>query len=120
MPRKNAPTTEDFQDLQGKLAGWRSSHPPRSPLPEEFWTEAVALARKHGSHRTARTLPIDYVGLRKRLGPAAQAGAVARPQFVELFPEPVKAGCCVEILRVQVNGPLDWSRLLQAWRAAER
>lgn len=81
---------------------------------------AVKLARKHGVHRTARTLPIDYAGLRKRLELMAQDRAVARPQFVELLPTPEKAGCCVEILRVSMSGPLDWSQLLQAWRQTER
>ena len=46
---------------------------------------AVALARKHGVHRTARTLPIDHVGLRKRLDRMAENRAVARPQFVEIL-----------------------------------
>jgi hypothetical protein len=39
----------------------------RSPLPEEMWTAAVELARRHGLYRTARALPIDYANLRKRL-----------------------------------------------------
>jgi hypothetical protein len=55
---------EDCLDLQ-RRAGKRSILPRRSPLPEEFGTAAVELARKHGLYRTARTLPIDYLNLRK-------------------------------------------------------
>src|SRR5574337_707678 len=111
MPRKKTPTAEDFLNLQSRLAEWRSSHRPRSPLPEELWTAAVELARKHGLHRTARTLPMDYAGLRQRLGPMKQRGVV-RPHFVEVFPPAGKAGCLVEILRVQMSDAVDWDQLL--------
>ena len=116
MPRKPAPIAEDCLDLQRRLAEWRSSHPRRSPLPEQFWTEAAGLASKHGLYRTARTLPIDYANLRKRLRPVM----VTRPQFVELSPAPAGTGYCVEVLRVQGNGAVDWSQLLRAWRQSER
>ena len=120
MPPKQAPIGEDFLDLQRRLAEWRSSHPRRSPLPEQFWTEAAGLARKHGLYRTARTLPIDYANLRKRLRSAAPVVAVPDLQFVELSPAPAGTGYCVELLRVQCNGDVDWSQLLRAWRRPER
>jgi len=120
MVSKQAPITEDFLDLQRRLAEWRSSHPRRSPLPELFWTEAAGLARKHGLYHTARTLPIDYANLRKRLRNAARPVTVSRPQFVELSPAPSGSGYCVEVLRVQGNGAVDWSQLLRAWRQSER
>jgi hypothetical protein len=120
MPRKKTPITEDFLDLQSRLAAWRSRHPPRSPLPEEFWTAAVELARKHGLYRTARALPVDYANLRKRLNGVARPEAVVRPEFMELFTAPAPASCCVEVLRVQLSGSVDWSQLLRAWRQTER
>jgi hypothetical protein len=120
MPRKQASITGDFLDLQRRLSEWRSSHPRRSPLPERFWTEAVGLARKHGVYRTARTLPVDYVNLRKRLRGAASQEALTRLQFVELSPAPAGSGYCVEVLRVHGNGAVDWSQLLRAWRQSER
>lgn len=120
MPSKQAPNAEDFLDLQRRLTEWRSSHPRRSPLPDEFWTEAVGLARKHGLYRTARTLPIDYANLRKRLRSAAPVVTVPGLQFVELSPAVAGTGYCVELLRVQGNGAVDWSQLLRAWRQSER
>lgn len=117
MPPKKTPISEDFLDLQSRLADWRSSHPRRSPLPDEFWTEAVELARRHGLYRTARTLPIDYANLRKRLHSSPQA--TVRPEFLELFPPPAQPGYCVEVLRVQVSAPVDWSQLLRAWRQTQ-
>lgn len=120
MPSKQAPNAEDFLDLQRRLTEWRSSHPRRSPLPEQFWTEAAGLAHKHGLYRTARTLPIDYANLRKRLRSAAPVVAVPGLQFVELSPAAAGTGYCVEVLRVQGNGAVDWSQLLRAWRQSER
>jgi hypothetical protein len=120
MTPKQAPIAEDFLDLQRRLVEWRSSHPRRSPLPEQFWAEAAGLARKHGLYRTARTLPIDYANLRKRLRSAAPVVPVPRLEFVELSPAPAGTGYCVELLRVQGNGAVDWSQLLRAWRQSER
>lgn len=114
MAQNNTPITEDFLDLRQRLAEWRKDHPRRTPLPDQFWEEAVALARKHGVYRTARSLPIDYANLRKRLGGAAGRQA-ASPQFLELFPAPAGTGYCVEVLRVRGDGALDWNQLLRAW-----
>lgn len=120
MPLKKAPIAEEFLDLQRRLAEWRSSHPRRSPLPERFWTEAAGLARKHGLYRTARTLPIDDANLRKRLPSAVPVVTAPSLQFVELSPAAAGSGYCVEVLRVQGNGAVDWSQLLRAWRQNER
>lgn len=118
MPRKATPISDDFLDLQRRLTEWRGGHAPRSPLPEELWSAAVELARKHGLHRTARTLPIDYASLRRRLSVTSQTPIPARAAFVELFPAAsAPDGHCVEILRVQTMGPVDWAHLLRAWRS---
>ena len=119
MPRKKTPIVDDFLELRGRLAEWRSSHPRRSPLPEEFWTAAVELARRHGVYRTARALPIDYVNLRKRLNERVRPETVSRPQFLELFPTPAHTHGCVEILRVPLSSAVDWSQLLRTWRQSE-
>ena len=114
MAQNNTPITEDFLDLRQRLAEWRTKHPRRTPLPEQFWTEAAELARKHGVYRTARSLPVDYANLRKRLTGAAEP-KTASPRFLELFPAPAGTGYCVEVLRVRCDGALDWNQLLRAW-----
>jgi hypothetical protein len=35
-------------------------------LPESLWSAAVKLAQTYGANRTARTLRLDYSGLKKR------------------------------------------------------
>ena len=54
MTQNNTPIAEDFLDLRQRLAASRINHPRPAPLLEQFWTEAAALARKHGLYRTAR------------------------------------------------------------------
>jgi hypothetical protein len=120
MPRKKTPIGEEFLQLRARLAEWRKSHPRRSPLPEEMWAAAAELARRHGLYRTARALPIDYAGLRKRLGLRAPSAAVARPQFLEVLMAPAQAGACVEVLRVPLTGAVDWNQLFHAWRQSGR
>jgi hypothetical protein len=120
MPRKKSPIGEEFLELRARLAEWRKSHPRRSPLPEEMWTAAVELARRHGLYRAARALPIDYASLRKRLNLAAPAGAVACPEFLEVLMTPAQTGVCVEVLRVPLTGAVDWNQLFQAWRQSGR
>jgi hypothetical protein len=76
----------------------------------------VELARRHGLCRTARALPIDYGGLRKRLNGAAPPSAVARPRFLEVLLPSAQSGNCVELMRVQFSGAWEWNQLFQAWR----
>jgi hypothetical protein len=61
-------------------------------MPAALWATAVALARQHGLYRTARTLRVDYGGLKKRLPVAA----VPSPAFVALpAARPIGLGPCV-------------------------
>jgi len=70
----------------------------------------MTLAARHGLHCTARTLPIDYAGLKRRMRGTT-------PAFVELVAPPqANAGVVVELLRIESQGPLDWTQLLDAWR----
>lgn len=114
MAPNNTPIAEEFLDLRQRLVEWRSTHPRRTPLPEPFWTEAAALAQKHGVYRTSRSLPVDYANLRKRLTGSTTQQA-ASPQFLELLSTHAACGYCVEVLRVRGDGALDWNQLLRAW-----
>ena len=104
--------------MKQKLAQWRSTHPPPSPLQEPLWDTVVELAGKHGVHRTARALPVDYFTLKQRLNGASKERKLRLPAFVELIAPapPAGAGCVVEMLRVETSGTVDWTQLLAAWR----
>lgn len=120
MPRKNAPIGEEFLVLRHRLAEWRKGHSRRTPLPDDIWTAAVELARRHGVYRTARSLPIDYVNLRKRLTGAAPPTSVARPEFVEVLMSAAQPAACIEVLRIPVTGAVDFHQLFRAWRNGGR
>ncbi len=61
----------DLARGRDRLAAWRATKKPRSRIPEALWEMAVKLAAKHGVHRTARTLRLDYYSLKKRTLAAA-------------------------------------------------
>ena len=72
-------------------------------------------------YRTARSLPIDYANLRKRLTVAVPPIGVARPEFVEvLMPPPAQPAACIEVLRIPVTGAVDFHQLFRAWRNGGR
>jgi hypothetical protein len=121
MPRKSAPIGEEFLELRHRLAEWRKDHSRRMPLPDDVWTAAVELARRHGVYRTARSLPIDYVNLRKRLNGPAPTTTVERPEFVEVLMTPAQSTTAyIEVLRIPATGRVDFHQLFRAWRNSGR
>jgi signal recognition particle subunit SEC65 len=77
---------------------WRSRQRGRKRLPRELWSNAVALAREHGIHKTARTLGLKYDSLKKHLE-AAPPGASGPAEFMELVPRemmPSSIECTIE------------------------
>ena len=111
--------------LRQRFEQWRRTHRPRSRIPGRLWKAAVKMAGVYGSHRTAKTLRLDYYALQKRMqreasvnrGTAARrvtgAKAEAGMPFLEL-PPPLSLGaseCILEWesaagakMRVQLKG----------------
>src|SRR5207244_11734371 len=87
MARRSKPIPESILQLQGQLEQFRSSHPPRTRLPEPLWQSAVELAQNHGLYLVARFLRLDYMQLKKRLGggSAARRRARSQPRFIEVI-----------------------------------
>jgi len=105
----------ELQAVHRQLEQWRRTRAPGARIPAPLWASAVAVARRHGVYRTARTLHLEARKLKHLVTaacPAPRASAVA-PAFVELL-TPSGAGsgeCTVEIagprggrLRVQLRG----------------
>lgn len=69
IKRKPAPTncSELIDDLQKRFDAWRKSHKPRTRISGRLWDAAVKAAQRHGLHRIARALHLDYYALKKRL-----------------------------------------------------
>ena len=96
---------------------WRSKQKTRSRLPEPLWAAAVKLAQEYGVNRTARTLRLDYNGLKKRLeSTVSDAGVEAggKPAFLQLLGSELTAvaECAIECqnangttIRIHLKGP---------------
>lgn len=69
---KRAQTQQEHRQLAGaqnRLETWRRRHGgPGRPIPEQFWDEAVALARVVGVGAAARALRLDQQRLARRTG----------------------------------------------------
>jgi hypothetical protein len=131
--RKSRPLIpEPIVQLQRQLEQFRSTQPRRSKLPESLWLSAVELARQHGVHSVAHPLGLDYMRLKKRLGGDPILGQkVSSPAFVELA-APQAAMLEEYVIEFESSrgskmrihwkaaGPPGWTRLLCAWREAEK
>jgi len=91
-----------FEAVRQRFEDWRQTRRPSSPIPEELWGEAVALARTHGVNRTAQALHLSYASLKQRLDASVHTETATapppKPTFVELIP-PIPASmaeCTVE------------------------
>ena len=62
-------------ELLAQVETWRRTREKRGPMPEELWSEAVVLAKEHGTCRIARAVGIDYASLRGRLQRSGTAPA---------------------------------------------
>jgi len=101
---------ERFDKFRKKHKGYRR-------LPESLWSAAVKLAQTYGVNRTARTLRLDYSGLKKRLESTVSdtpSNTAAGPRFIELLPSELTAAaeCALECrrpdgttIRIHLKGP---------------
>jgi hypothetical protein len=134
MLRQTTQLPESITELQSQLAQFRSTHPPRTKLPQSLWQSAVDLARSHGLYVVARSLKLDYCTLKKHLSGSAECRGPrkkAQPKFIELIGATRHSvdEYLIEFesargrkLRIhcKTNTPPDWPVLLRAWRRADR
>lgn len=103
-----------MEQARQQLEQWRSTHRPRSRIPDTLWTTAAEVARQYGLYRTAHTLRLDYMRLKQRVQPAScdSKTAVELPAFLELMPptgSPIPE-CVVELegargrMRIHMKG----------------
>ena len=89
-----------MEQARRRLAHWRETRTPGSPIPDSLWAIAVELTRQHGVHRTARALGLEYNKLKRLSQSVGQTSkAPPSPAFVELVaPQPVGlAECRIEL-----------------------
>ena len=123
---------EPIAQLQRQFDEFRRTRPRRAKLPDSLWDAGAELARQHGVYAVAQPLRLDYRGLKKRLGEAANRRPdKPKPVFVELIAPPpaTREDCLIEFeslagdkMRIQWKAAAapDWACLLRVWRESER
>jgi hypothetical protein len=131
MP-KQTPVSESITELQAQLEQFRSTHPPRTRLPQSVWQSAAELARCHGIYVVAHSLRLDYCTLKRQVSVSPESSARRpQPKFVELIggarervDEYLIDFECARGRKLRIhcktNTPPDWPALLRAWRRVER
>lgn len=106
VPARLARGRQRFDTFRKKHKGYRR-------LPESLWSAAVKLAQTYGVNQTAKTLKLDYSGLKKRLESTA-SDSPPGSGFIELLPSELTAAaeCILECedargtkLRLHFKGP---------------
>jgi len=93
--------------VQRRIEAWRATRRKGTAMPEELWQAAASLAQKHGLYTIARGLPLEYVGLKRRVNRLVKEGGDEAPgsaDFVEIdmaqvTGAPEIAGPVVELAR---------------------
>lgn len=111
-----------LEAVEKRFQQWRDGHEGRERIPDELWSAAVAAARVHGLHKTARRLHLEYRKLkgfagapaspRRKVSPAVKIVGKTAPQFVELTGAAIgQPRCTVELhnaagatLRIELQG----------------
>ena len=93
----------ELENVRQRFEEWREARTVRTRVPEPLWAAAVEVARECGINRTAKTLRIDYYGLKRRVE-AASSSAVSSKGSVGPFLElaaPMATGAIECILELE-------------------
>lgn len=87
MSDRTADTIPEMEATRLKFEKWRRRRTGQERIPETLWSEAVELARRHGTWPAARALRLDYNKL-KQLAVAGNERRALNPSttFVEVIP----------------------------------
>lgn len=71
MPRRSTPQPlpAALEAAGKRFEEWRSSPQRKKRVPDELWSLAIGLAGEFGTYRTACSLRLNYMSLRKRVEP---------------------------------------------------
>lgn len=100
-------TTTLLKVLGTRVAKWRAGcGGKRSRVPEELWTEAVAVARTEGVYATSKTTRFNYSKLKGRVDGAPEDRALVgtSPEFIEVAMPPVPSREAVGKTVVELEG----------------
>lgn len=115
-------------ELRERIETWRRTRAKPGPMPEDLWSAAARLARKHGINPTAKTLRLQYYALKDRVdGKSPGRVRAHEPTFVEVPRPVVSPGNVLEIERpggtkitLRLSSAADVVAVLESvWRAGQ-
>jgi len=82
-----------IDEVRSRFQQWRQSRQGKTPIPDELWSAAAAVARRDGVNPTAVALHLDGGKLKRRMAISGPASRKTSPPaaFVELL-APGRAG----------------------------
>lgn len=91
-----------LEEVQGQFQAWRRQRTKGQRIPEELWQAAVALYPRYSVYQISRTLRLDHMDLKARVGVGEKRRSKGRqePQFIELpftGSTPDTAECMVKV-----------------------
>jgi len=75
--RRKASIPPDMKVLGQRIDHWRKTRQTHEAMPPELWEAAIELAGKYGVYPTARDLPVDFGGLKRRCVQSVESGSMA-------------------------------------------
>jgi hypothetical protein len=71
-------------EVRSRFEQWRQTRQGKAPIPDELWSAAIAVARRHGVNPTAVALHLDGGKLKRRMAASGRSSRKAPPAaFVE-------------------------------------
>lgn len=105
-----------LESVRRRFEDWRRARTTGTRIPERLWSAAVEVADRYGVHRTAKSLRVNYYGLKKKVEAASSNLGLRSgdgPTFVEIA-GPLPSGgseCLLELeddrgakMRVHLKG----------------
>ena len=75
-----------LDETRSRFEQWRRTRQGKTPIPNELWSAAIAVARRDGINPTAVALRLDGGKLKRRMAAAGRFARKAPPAaFVELL-----------------------------------
>ena len=103
MIRNDSPRgQQSLEEVQGQFQAWRQQRTKGQRIPDPLWQAAVALYPRYSVYQISRTLRLDHMDLKARVGVGEKRRSKGRqePQFIELpftGSTPDTAECMVKV-----------------------
>jgi hypothetical protein len=118
------PEVPSIDEVRSRFVRWRRTRRGKTPIPEELWSAAAAVARRDGVNPTAVALHLDGGKLKRRMSASRRPARTASPPtaaFVELLaPGQAQSGSTLPQYTLELEGRNGKLRIhCQAAAAAE-